>query len=263
MTATAPDWTCLLPGGWTLELHASLPSTQLAARAAAEAGAADGTVILALEQSAGIGRRGRIWKAAAGNLSASILLRPGLAPAALPGLSLLTAVCLAEAIDPFLADPAALRLKWPNDLMLAGAKLAGILLETADDGAAVVIGIGVNIAGAPTGLPYPAASLSGVLADPPLPETLIAAIAARFAHWLPRFKAEGFAPVRAAWLGRAAGLGGPVTLWLSADRSETGLFTDIADDGALILTRNGQSTPYHAGEILGASPGPAETPNAH
>ena len=87
--SAAPDWTSRIGGGWTLHLHQSLPSTQIEARAAAAAGAPDGTVILALDQTAGIGRRGRVWKSAAGNLAASVILRPGLAPAALPGLSLL------------------------------------------------------------------------------------------------------------------------------------------------------------------------------
>jgi BirA family transcriptional regulator, biotin operon repressor / biotin---[acetyl-CoA-carboxylase] ligase len=203
----------------------------------AREGAAEGLWLRAGRQSGGKGRQGRAWVSPPGNLYTSTLvrLRPGDPPA--PTLALVAAVALHEAIAPH--APAA-RIKWPNDLLVEGAKLAGILLERQSD--AVVIGFGVNLAHHPADLDRPAASL-----DPPVPApAFLARLAAAFAGWLARWRAEGLAPVRAAWLAAAHPLG---TI-LSAGDSR-GAFDGLDESGALRLRlADGALRVIHAGDVF-------------
>ena len=113
-----------------LECHEVLESTSTLLKQRAEAGAAEGLAIQALRQSAGRGRQGKGWESPAGNLYVSVLLRPGVALREAPQWSFVAAVALAETLNPLLPKAARPRLKWPNDLLLDGAKAAGILVET-------------------------------------------------------------------------------------------------------------------------------------
>ncbi len=201
-------------------------------------------------------RGGRAGRAAAaggtGNLSLSVLLRPR-EPAREAGQwSLLAGVALAEALTPYLPDPAALRLKWPNDVLLNGGKLAGILVDSAAgaDGALdwLVIGIGVNLAVAPAVPGRPVACLADV-AVPPAPEAFAPALLARLWHWGEQRAAHGFAPLRAAWLARAPAPGGAVTLRLG-DRQIVGGFAGLGDDGCLLLDTDGGVRAFATGEVL-------------
>lgn len=132
------------------------------------------------------------------------------------------------------------RIKWPNDLLLDGAKLAGILLERQED--AVIIGFGANLAAHPEGLDRPAASLGAGVA----PEALLARLAAAFEAWLSRWRAEGLAPVRAAWLAAAH----PIGTALSA-RDAQGSFDGLDESGALRLRlADGSLRVVHAGDIF-------------
>jgi BirA family biotin operon repressor/biotin-[acetyl-CoA-carboxylase] ligase len=142
---------------FVVQHHAVLASTMDAARERARDGAPDGTVVVAGRQTRGRGRHGRDWFSPEGNLYASILLRPELQPSRLSELGFIVALAAADAVDAVLPGGRA-RLKWPNDVMVDGAKVAGILVEIIEDSAAV-IGIGLNIVQAPEGATYPVACL--------------------------------------------------------------------------------------------------------
>ncbi|MDP8995353.1 MAG: biotin--[acetyl-CoA-carboxylase] ligase, partial [Pseudomonadota bacterium] len=153
-------------------------------------GAAEGLWLRAERQTGGKGRQRREWQSPPGNLHASTLvrLRPGDPPA--PTLALVAAVALHE-VASILAPE--LRIKWPNDLMAGAAKLAGILLERAED--AVVIGFGANLAEHPRGTARPATSFAELGAGAPDPAGFLEALAESFGRWLARWRGEGVAPI--------------------------------------------------------------------
>lgn len=203
---------------------------------------ADGHWVRADRQTAGRGRRGRAWHDGAGNLMASVLVR---ADGAVQQFSFIAAVALREAVMEACSVETA--LKWPNDLLLDGAKVSGILLERA--GAALVVGIGVNVASAPGAVDRPAVAVGGDVG------VLFEALRARFAHWRARWAAEGFAPVRAAWLAGATGLGGQIEARLGHE-TLSGRFEGLDEDGALLLgLADGTVRAIHAGEVFALGEG--------
>ncbi|TPG22660.1 biotin--[acetyl-CoA-carboxylase] ligase [Sphingomonas koreensis] len=246
--------------------------------ALARTGAPEGLWLRAERQTAGRGRQGRAWVSPPGNLYASTIvrLRPSDPPAAT--LALVAAVALEEAVSlyyhpgegrgpggkvsvtersanqlPLLQLGPGLRrgglfLKWPNDLLIGGAKLAGILLERAED--AVVIGTGVNLAHHPADIDRPATSLAahGVTVEPaPFIDTL----AETFARWLARWRGEGLAPIRERWTERAHPAGAALTARLPDGSAVDGLFERIDADGALILRlADGTRRVIHAGDVF-------------
>ncbi len=236
-----------LPPGWRLEVHEALPSTSDRIAAAAEAGEPAGLVVLAREQTAGRGRSGRAWSSPPGNLYCSMLLRPALPAREAAQWSLLAGVALAEAAAEIDPAPAALRLKWPNDLLRHGAKCAGILAETSLDPegrlAWLSLGIGVNLTHAPA-LPDRPTSCLGA-AEPP--EAFAARLIVRLDHWARRQATGGFAPVRAAWLALGPALGTSITL--RDGPVEGGAFAGLAEDGALLLERDDGLHVLRSGEI--------------
>lgn len=152
---------------WRLETYARLASTSDLCRDRAQAGEAAGLAVRADEQTAGRGTQGRLWVSPPGNLYLSVLLRPRIPPREAPQIAPGVGALVAAALQPF--APAKLEVKWPNDVLLDGAKLAGILVESAASGASLdwlVIGIGANLATAPTLPDRPTATLSGALTAP-------------------------------------------------------------------------------------------------
>jgi BirA family biotin operon repressor/biotin-[acetyl-CoA-carboxylase] ligase len=224
--------------GYRLIAHETIDSTSSEAIRLALDGDPGRLWIVAGEQSNGHGRRGRAWLSPNGNLAASLLMpvgRQGAATATLgfaAGLALDAAVC---AVAPELAGK--VNLKWPNDVLIDGAKVGGILLEAvsppdAPDG--VVIGIGVNTRHAPEGLPYPATSLAEHGSEVEA-ETLFAALAEAWVEQESLWNAgRGFPAVRERWLTRAAGLGAPVSVRLGAERI-SGTFETIDHEGRLVV----------------------------
>jgi BirA family biotin operon repressor/biotin-[acetyl-CoA-carboxylase] ligase len=202
-------------------------------------GAAEGLWLRAGRQTGGKGRQGRLWQSPPGNLHASTLVRLRASDPPAPTLALVAAVALHEAAA-FHVTTGALRIKWPNDLLLDGAKLAGILLERSGD--AVVIGFGVNLAHQPDGLDRPVARLGeGVEAG-----TLLETLSEAFARWLGRWRSEGLVPVRPAWLAAAH----PIGTGLSTADGE-GLFEGLDASGALRLRRaDGTIDIVHAGDVF-------------
>lgn len=232
------------PPPWRLRVEAELPSTSDLLIRLAAAGEAEGLAILARRQTAGRGREGRAWASPAGNLHLSVLLRP-LTPAREAAIwALFGAVTLAEALAPHLPEPAALRLKWPNDLMLGGAKLGGVLCESAADAAGrlewLVIGLGANLAEAPV-VPGRATAR---LPRPVPPETVATGLLAAMQAWRRRPAAE----LVAAWMARGPEPGSPLTLRGGAGET-TGRYAGLAPDGALLLDTAAGLRRFGAGEL--------------
>jgi BirA family biotin operon repressor/biotin-[acetyl-CoA-carboxylase] ligase len=242
--------TVILPPGWRLLCYDTIGSTNDEACLLARDGAAEGTLVWAREQTAGRGRRGRPWASPRGNLYASLILRPACPPARAAQLGFVAAVALGGALAPLLPPSRAFAYKWPNDVLLDGRKLAGILLEAetlgGGEAAFVVVGAGVNLACAPEDSEFPAISLG-----PMPPEPVLAAYAEQFRIWLSRWRSEGFAPVRAAWLARAAFLGEPIRVRLDSAAFD-GRFLDIDEEGTLLLEEAGCRRHISVGEVFPA-----------
>lgn len=214
----------------------------------AAAGAPEGVWLRAERQTAGRGRQGRPWQAPQGNLAASTLvrLRAGDPPAA--SLALVAAVALYDALTVFLAPDAPLQLKWPNDLLLGGAKLSGILLERGGD--AVVIGIGVNLAHHPD-LPDRATTSLAAHGATATPAAVVEVLADSLARWLARWRGEGLSAVRTAWLAAAHPPGTALTARMSDGTACDGLFDGLDGDGALILRlASGERRVIHAADVF-------------
>jgi len=211
--------------------------------AEAHAGAAEGTWLRADAQSGGRGRAGRSWSSPPGNLYASTIVRLHRGEPEPATLALVAGVALEEVASAY-AGTGRLRLKWPNDLMVGTAKLAGILLERADD--AVVIGFGVNLAHHPETLERPTASFASLGLAAPDPGGFVLDLAEALARWIARWRGEGLAPVRARWLERAH----PIGSALAANGVE-GLFEGLDAQGALLLRRaDGSIETIRAGDVF-------------
>lgn len=215
----------------------------------ARSGTAEGIWLRAERQTGGRGRQGRVWASPPGNFYGSTLvrLRPGDPPAAT--LALVAAVALEEVVRVYVAtqDIARLRIKWPNDLLLDGAKLSGILLERAED--AVVVGIGVNLAHHPVDLDPPATSLAEH-GGAPDPRDFAETLAEAFARWLGLWRGA-LGPVRTRWLERAHPSGTALAARLPDGSASDGLFAGLDVDGALLLRlADGTTRVIHAGDVF-------------
>ena len=234
------------PKGYQKIRHQELDSTNSETQRLAEAGEAGPVWIVADRQTAGRGRRGRVWQTDSGNLAATLLLRPDAPPAIVGQLSFVAALATAEMAAHF-APGAAITVKWPNDVLADGAKLAGILLEAGTNWLAV--GIGVNLVRFPPDTGFPAISLAQLGIAAPSSEEALTVLAARFAHWYGVWMSEGFETVRSAWLARAGGLGGPICARLPHE-TRSGVFEGIDATGALLLNEQGQVRAIAAGEVF-------------
>jgi BirA family biotin operon repressor/biotin-[acetyl-CoA-carboxylase] ligase len=247
-----------LPASYRLHRYEVVGSSNAEAKALARAGAPQGTLVWAGEQTAGRGRRGRSWASPPGNLYLSLVLRPGGTPARAAQLGFVAALGLGDALIALAGEALRLRYKWPNDLLVGGRKLAGILLES-ETGAGgevdfVVVGIGVNLVSQPDSVEYPATSLAAEGMAAVTPQALLAAFARHFEIWVERWRRGGFAPMRAAWLARAMGLGEPVRVRLE-HANFTGRFLDLDADGALVLDGAEGRRRVAAGEVFPIQPG--------
>ena len=240
----------LWPQGYGRIQHQELDSTNSEARRLAEAGEPGPVWISAARQSAGRGRRGRAWDSGEGNLAATLLLRPKAQLSVTGQLSFVAALAAAEMAAHF-APSAAITVKWPNDVLAEGKKLAGILLEggSASEGNWLAIGIGVNLANFPEGTEFPATALAQLGVATPSSEDALSILAARFAHWYDAWMEDGFEIVRAAWLARASGLGASIRARLS-NETRCGVFEGIDDRGALLLNEQGRVRAIAAGEVF-------------
>lgn len=234
------------PQGYQKIRHDELDSTNSEAQRLAASGEAGPVWIIADRQTAGRGRRGRVWSTDTGNLATTLLLRPDAPPAIVGQLSFVAALASAEMASHF-APNANITVKWPNDVLAEGKKLAGLLLEAGPGWLAV--GIGVNLTSAPEGTEFPAASLAQLGIAPPSSEEALTVLAARFAHWYDAWMSKGFETIRAAWLARAGGLGGHIRARLPHETRQ-GVFEGIDASGALLLNEHGHVRAIAAGEVF-------------
>lgn len=211
--------------------------------------------VLALRQTDGRGRQGKPWRDPAGNFAATLVLSPGCPPDQAALRSFVAALALYDACAGLIGDAAQLSLKWPNDVLLRGGKLAGILLESAGNGQRVdrlAIGVGVNLVTAPPPLP---GALPPVALAPALPggaigaEAFLDRLAPVMARWEDTFAERGFGPVRKAWLARAARLGQVITA-RTGHATLIGRFETIEADGALVLHTPEGRRLIAAGEVF-------------
>jgi BirA family biotin operon repressor/biotin-[acetyl-CoA-carboxylase] ligase len=240
------------PAHLGLDVFDEIDSTQTEARRRALAGQAGPEWIVARRQTAGHGRRGRAWDSPSGNLMATWFGRPGIEIARAPQVSFVAALAVADLIERYASGRCT--LKWPNDPLLDGAKVAGVLPDSAgrSDGRLdwLMVGFGVNLAIAPTDTPYPAISIAEATGAAPDPDVALTILAAawqrRFATW----QAEGFAGTRAAWLARAHGLGKPIEVRLP-NESFPAVFEALDASGALIARlANGTLRTVAAGDVF-------------
>lgn len=230
------------PEGYEKRILAEVDSTNAeAARIAADL--AGPCWILALKQTAGHGRRGRAWAHPAGNFAASLVMRPTEPIDAVAKRSFVAALALHDALCDVAGPGARFALKWPNDVLLNGGKVAGILLESAGVAGGVIshmsIGMGVNLAEAPGSdqiepwatRPVSLLSETGARVTP---EELLEVLAPSFAHWEGQMSQFGFEPIRTAWLARAAKIGEVITARTMREEW-TGVFDTVDNAGNLVL----------------------------
>jgi BirA family biotin operon repressor/biotin-[acetyl-CoA-carboxylase] ligase len=238
---------------YELVTHERIDSTNEETKRLAAAGARAGTLVWSDEQFAGRGRRGRIWTSPPGNLYVSLLLRPGCVPSIACQLNFVAAVALAETIAALLPPGTPVALKWPNDALVGGAKVSGILLEAAAAADHVidwlVVGVGVNVSSHPPDTPYPATSLrrEGCRSGPAV---VLEAFGERFEAWHGIWRESGFGRVRDRWLASARGLGEPIEIRLEREVLR-GRFSDLDETGALMLDMgNGRPRQVTTGDLF-------------
>lgn len=220
-----------------IEAYDELDSTNAEARRRAEGGQGGPVWITAGRQTAGRGRRGRAWSTETGNLAATLLTTTDVPAAEAAQLSFVAALAACDLADTCLGAGAA-RLKWPNDVLVFGRKAVGILVESgarADGGLWLAVGIGVNLAHAPTDTERPATSFAEHMAGPPpRPVDAIEILAAKFESWRKLWATQGFSPIARAWTERAIGLGQRCEARLP-NRTLSGVAEGMDEAGALRL----------------------------
>ncbi|MCC7259748.1 MAG: biotin--[acetyl-CoA-carboxylase] ligase [Alphaproteobacteria bacterium] len=250
---------------YDLTVLGEVGSTSDEAKRLAATGAPHGAVVWAKRQTGGRGRYGRQWDSPEGNLHVSLLLRPEANAATATQLSFVAATAVHKTLSAILSDALVqgevsskdvnITLKWPNDILLNGKKIGGILLESAThaDGKLdwLVLGIGVNIAHFPDDCPFPATSLDAVGVKGISAKIVLSRLLHHFAVDYGIWEHDGFAPARAQWLHHAAYLGKEISSNLENEEI-SGVFEGLDADGALLLARkDGTTRRITSGEVFG------------
>lgn len=238
-----------LPDGYRIFHYTTLGSTSDVIKQLAAEGAGAGSVVIADQQTKGRGRRGNVWGSPEGNLYLSLLLREDVPVRDAGQLSFLAAVALADAIEPLLAPGNDLEQKWPNDLWLNGAKLAGILLESEGLAAGgldwLIIGMGVNIALAPENAVALQDFMRADISPRQLAERWIKHLDIRLKQW----RQEGFLPIRRAWMAKARGLDSEIIVRLPQEERR-GVFKGIDAAGYLLLETDDGQQKIASGDVF-------------
>ena len=247
------------PLNWSIATEQSATSTSDLAKRAAANGVASGHAFLAIEQTAGRGRHGRHWDSQKGGMYLSILLRPSVPVDQWFALSFAASLAVLESVRGQLAthlssaEMPQTGLKWPNDVIVAGGKISGILLEV--EGEALIVGSGINIApvgqiGSQNIAPIALADIwPDGAGDLPQPYDLATAYLDRLEFWNDRFCQSGFGPIRDAWLENALFLGQRVAVQC-ATKALSGVFNDLGMDGTmLLLDDSGQTRHITTGDV--------------
>jgi len=241
-------------GRFTLDIRDTVDSTNTRLLERAAAGAPGAMVLAAEWQSGGRGRLGRAWHAGVGEaLTFSLLWRCARGAGALSGLTLAVGVALARAL--MAAGAGSVALKWPNDVLWRGAKLAGVLTELQGDAlgpTAVAIGIGINVRlseATRARIGQAAADLETACGAAPDRNQLLAGVLIELDRLLEAFAQEGFAPLRDEWQRRHAQQGRRVTLTLPDGTRRSGRARGVAEDGALLLETRSGTQRFHSGDV--------------
>src|SRR5664279_5923821 len=232
-------------GLFSVTHHKMLGSTNDEARRLAAEGAPHGTVVHADEQSSGRGRLAHTWISPPGNLYISILMRTGEPPSRTAELSFVTALAVADTVDALLPRQTRATLKWPNDVLVNGAKIAGILLEQVDE--ATIIGVGLNVLRAPTTIAYKATTIvgsGGIASVDEARDILLGRLARHLEIW----SRDGFGPIRLAWLERSYPIGAAIRA-NSGRETVAGAFGGMDLEGALLLDTPSGRQRIVAGDI--------------
>ena len=242
----------ILPTGYRLHSFDAIDSTNAEALRRIADGAPSGDVIWARRQSGGRGRRGRLWHSPPGNLYVTIIV-PTPSDRLVGQLAFVAANGAGEAVRGLLASPGLIQYKWPNDLMLDGRKLGGILIEASPKGQTqmVAIGLGLNVASKPSGLNATSLKEFGVAVTV---REILQTICYSFDQWYQIWRRDGFSPVRERWLAAAHRLGDHIEVRFPNGTTQDGSFRGIDPSGALILEQSGGKTELIAtGEVFFAS----------
>ena len=231
-------------------------STNAEARRRADAGETGPLWIVARRQTEGRGRRGRQWESQDGNLFSTLMQVTRKSPAEAAQVTFVAALAIADLLDAW-APASLVTIKWPNDVMLAGQKASGVLVESGaheSGGLWLAVGIGINLVSAPEGTERPATALAhhlrGDAASPPTIEAAAAKLAEAFNVWMTRWETLGFQPILDAWSARTAGLDGPAVARLGRETIE-GRAEGVAPDGALKLRlADGSLRLISAGDVF-------------
>jgi BirA family biotin operon repressor/biotin-[acetyl-CoA-carboxylase] ligase len=231
---------------FTVWHHDTIGSTNDEACRLAAEGAPNGTVVHADEQTAGRGRLAHTWFSPPGNLYVSILLRTGQSVARTAELSFVAALAVADTVEALLPRQTRAMLKWPNDVLVSGAKIAGILLEQVDN--ATIIGIGLNVLEAPSNAAYKTTTIvanSGIASVDGARDILLDRLGFHVSTW----REDGFAPIREAWLERSYPIGAAIRA-TSAGQPVAGHFAGLDLDGALLLDTPQGRQRIVAGDVV-------------
>lgn len=237
-----------LPPGYRLIERDSVGSTNDEARALVASGAPAGIVVWAHSQTAGRGRQGRQWASPPGNLYCSIILRPPIDVARLAEMSFVAALAVRDTVTAILPR-AVVSLKWPNDVLVDGRKIAGILVEAeklpGEAHSALVVGIGINLASAPREAEYPAIS-AAALGQAAKPAATLAALVANLDRCITIWNKKGFLPIRDEWISHAHGIGTEI----AASGGINGRFAGLDESGAILISMaDGQTRRVVSGSI--------------
>ena len=243
-----------LPPAYRLIALDQVESTNDEAKRLAETGAEEGTLVWAREQTKGRGRQSRSFASPPGNLYMSLILRPDCPVAEAAQLGFVAALGVGDGVGSAAPPMIEVHFKWPNDVLFNGRKGSGILLESKISASVgldwLVLGIGVNLSSYPENTSFPATSLAFEGAPPDLQvEQLLEAISRHLLSWVHRWRDEGFAPIRQAWLRHAKGIGEELEVRLSNERLR-GTFRELDESGALVLELpGGETRRIHAGDV--------------
>jgi BirA family biotin operon repressor/biotin-[acetyl-CoA-carboxylase] ligase len=239
----------------------TLDSTNDEAKRLAKAGGAHGAVIWAKKQTGGKGRLGREWVSQEGNLFVSLLLKPEKPISDLSQLSFVASVAVVEALSALFEREHKLSCKWPNDVLLDGKKLAGILLESfacdVDGKQWVVVGVGVNVDSHPSHTQFPATCLTEAGVELVSAKIVLSRFIHHFIECYNEWHNKGFTPIRKRWLANAWGMKEQITARLP-DREISGIAQDVDPSGCLVIKdKKGAKHIIHAADIFPAEKEPA------
>jgi len=228
-------------------------STNDIAREAAENNTEGNLWVVAHEQTAGRGRRGREWVSEPGNLFCSLLLKLDVSVADAAQLSFVASLAVRDTLADILSNDDIVRCKWPNDILIQGRKVCGILLESAGVSAAqpeyVIIGIGINLKTFPDETMYETTCLAKESGRDHTLEEVMAILAPNMTHWISIWQQKGFTGIRTVWLKKAAGLKKDMTVRLN-NQQISGQFVDLDPTGGLILSTEDGMKTITAGDVF-------------